>query len=120
MLMAAEKRKSVSYNSYRRGFCTGMLSCSIMSDSAAPWTVDCQNPLPMKFSRQEYWSGVPFPIPEDLPNPGIEPMSIAPPALASGFFTTSTTGKPSVLLRVAFSKPGQTERTVPQISTWVV
>ena len=120
MLMAAQKSKSVSWNSYRRGSCTGMFSRSVTSDSAAPWTVDCQNPLPMKSSRQEYWSGMPFPTPEDLPNLGIKPMSLAPPALASGFFTTSTTGKPSVLVRVAFSKPGQTERTVPQISTWVV
>ena len=111
MLTAAEKRKSVSWNSYRRASCTGVFSRSVMSDSAAPWTVDCQNPLPVKFSRQEYWSGVPFPTPEDLPNPGIYP-STAPPALASGFFTTSTTGKPSVLGRVAFSKPGQTEEQV--------
>ena len=38
-----------------------------------PWTVVCQGPLSMVFSRQEYWSGLPFPSPEDLPNPGIEP-----------------------------------------------
>ena len=73
--MATEKRKSVSWNSYRRGSCTGVFSRSVMSHSAAPWTVDCQNPLPMKSSRQEYWSGVPFPTPEDLPHPGIEPTS---------------------------------------------
>ena len=42
----------------------------------------------MEFSRQEYWSGVPFPIPGGLPDPGIEP---AFPALAGGFFTTSAT-----------------------------
>ena len=42
----------------------------------------------MGFSRQEYWSGVPFPIPGDLPDPGIEPVF---PAWAGGFFTTSTT-----------------------------
>ena len=77
MLMETEKRKSVSWNSYRRGSCTGVFSRSVMSHSAAPWTVDCQNPLPMKSSRQEYWSGVPFPTPEDLPNPGIKPVSPA-------------------------------------------
>ena len=42
-----------------------------------PWTVVCQAPLPMEFSRQEYWSGLPFPSPRDLPNPGIEPGSPA-------------------------------------------
>ena len=43
----------------------------------------------MGFSRQEYWSGLPFPTPGDLPNPGIEPMSLASPTLAGGFFPTS-------------------------------
>ena len=42
-----------------------------------PWTVACQALLPMGFSRQEYWSGLPFPSPGDLPNPGIEPGSPA-------------------------------------------
>ena len=42
---------------------------------ATPWTVAYQAPQSMKFSRQEYWSGLPFPSPEDLPNPGIEPGS---------------------------------------------
>ena len=46
-----------------------------------PWTVGCQAPVSMGFSRQEYWSGLPFPIPKDLPNPGIEPTSLASPAL---------------------------------------
>ena len=56
-----------------------------------PWTVVCQVPLPMGFPRQEYWSGVPFPPPGDLPNSGIEPLS---PALAGRFFTTEPPGKP--------------------------
>ena len=42
----------------------------------------------MQFSRQEYWSGLPFPTPGDLPNPGIEPKSLVSPALAGGFFIT--------------------------------
>ena len=46
-----------------------------------PWTVDCQALLSMKFFRQEYWSGLPFPTPVDLPNPRNEPMSLASPAL---------------------------------------
>ena len=45
-----------------------------------PWTVACQAPLSMGFSRQEYWGGQPFPFPGDLPNPGIEPRSPALPA----------------------------------------
>ena len=50
-----------------------------------PWTVAHQAPLSMGFSRQEYWSGLPFPSPGDLPDPGIKPESAA---LAGGFFTT--------------------------------
>ena len=45
----------------------------------------------MEFPRQEYWRELLFPFPEDLPDPGIEPASLASPALAGGFFTTSTT-----------------------------
>ena len=55
------------------------------------WTAAHQASLSMEFSRQEYWSGLPFPPPEDLPDPGIEPVSLVPLALASGFFTTSAT-----------------------------
>ena len=50
-----------------------------------------QAPLSMKFSRQEYWSGLPFPTPGDLPNAGIETTSPAFPILAGVFFTTSAT-----------------------------
>ena len=56
-----------------------------------PWTVAYQALLSMGFSRQEYWSGLPFLSPGDLPNPGIEPASLASPALVSGLFTASTT-----------------------------
>ena len=64
---------------------------SVVSNSATPWTVACQAPLSMGFSRQEYWSGLPCPSPRDLPNPGIEPASLGSPALAGEFFTTSAT-----------------------------
>ncbi|ELR60425.1 hypothetical protein M91_18992, partial [Bos mutus] len=47
-----------------------------------------QAPLSMGFPRQEYWSGLPFPTPGDLPDPGIKPASLVSPALAGGFFTT--------------------------------
>ena len=58
-----------------------------------PWTVTHQVPLSMGFPRQEYWSGLPFPSPEDLPNPGVEPTYPASPALADRFFTTEPPGK---------------------------
>ena len=61
---------------------------------AGPWTVVCQVPLPTSFSRQEYWNGVLFPSLVDLSDPGIKlifPASPVSPALAGGFFTTSTT-----------------------------
>ena len=51
------------------------VSCTVTSDSVIPWTVAHQAPLSVEFSRQEYWSGLPFPSPGDLPNPGIKPGS---------------------------------------------
>ena len=54
------------------------------------WTVAHQAPLFMEFSRQEYWSVLPFPSPGNLPNPGIELVSLASPALTGSFFTIST------------------------------
>ena len=55
------------------------------------WTVARQAPLSMRLSTQEYWSGLPFPPPGDLPNPGIKLVSLTSPALAGRFYTTSTT-----------------------------
>ena len=66
------------------------LLASVVSDCTTPWTVAHQAPLSMGFSRQEYWSRLPFPSPGDL-NPGSEPASLASPALAGSFFTTSAT-----------------------------
>ena len=57
-----------------------------------PWTVTLQAPLSMEFSKQEFWSGLPFPTPGDFPNPGIELIA---PALKSGFSTTARSGKPT-------------------------
>ena len=57
---------------------------------ATPQTVACQTPLSMGYPRQEYWSGLPYPSPEDLPHLGIRPAS---PALAGGFFTTEPSEK---------------------------
>ena len=61
-----------------------MLGCPVISNSATPWTVAHQAPLSMGVPSQEYWSGLPFPHPGDLPNPGIKPAS---PTLTGRFFT---------------------------------
>ena len=61
---------------------------------ATPWTVARQAPLSIRFPRQEYWSGLSFLSPGDLPNSGIKPTS---PALTSGFFTAEPPGSPSQL-----------------------
>ena len=58
---------------------------------AAPWTVVHQAPMPMEFSRQEYWSGLPFPTPGNLSDSGIEPTFLASPVLTDRFFTNCTT-----------------------------
>ena len=68
--------------------------CSVFSCNrlfATPWTVAHQDPLTMGFPRQEYQSGLPFPPPGDLPNPGIKPASLISPTLAGWLFTSSTT-----------------------------
>ena len=61
---------------------------------ATPWTVTHQAPLSMEFSRQEYWSELPFPSPGDLPDPGISPMSPASPALQADSLLLSHHGSP--------------------------
>ena len=67
--------------------CTCTQALSRVQLFVTPCTVACQAPLSVGYSRQEYWSGLLFPLPEDLPNPGIE---LASPALAGRFFTTSS------------------------------
>ena len=66
----------------------GFLSLCLVPQS---WTVACQAPLPVEFSRQEHKKWFHFPSPCDLPDPGMEAVSLESPALAGGFFTTSTT-----------------------------
>ena len=58
---------------------------------SAPWTIAHQAPLSVRFPRQEYWRGLPFPSPGDLPDPGIKPTSLVSPALAGGFSTSWAT-----------------------------
>ena len=70
------------------------VTCSIVSDSfVTPWTVASQALLSMEFSRQEYWSGLPFPSPGDLPNPGME---LGSPALYADYLPSKPPGKPDI------------------------
>ena len=71
----------------------GLISANCVRLLATPWTGALQAPLSMGFSRQEYWSGLSFPPPGDLPNPGIEPVSPVSPAWAGRLFTTEPPGK---------------------------
>ena len=68
--------------------------CSVMSNCASPWTIARQAPLPVEFSRQEYWSGLPFPTPGDLPNPGSNPHLLHHLLWQVGSFTTVPPGSP--------------------------
>ena len=93
----------------RSMYCTGWggggdlvaKSCPIL---AAPWTMAHQAPLSMGFSRQEYWSGLPFPSPGNFPDPGIEPRS---PALQADSLPTELQGKPCI--------GGRFHKTVPKV-----
>ena len=64
-------------------------------------TVACLAPLSKGFFRKIYWSGFPFPPPGDLPDPGIEPVSLTSPLMAGGFFTTSATWEAYVSFRIS-------------------
>ena len=73
---------------------THVCSLSHVQLFATPWTIARQPPLSVGFPREEYWSGLPFPTPGDLPDPGIEPESLVSLALAGGFFTTESPENP--------------------------
>ena len=78
----------------KNAFCKeecAVLLCSVASNSVTAWTVAHQAPLSLEFSKQEYWSGLPFSTPGDLPNPRLEPASLVSPVLAGGFFYHRTT-----------------------------
>ena len=70
-----------------------MCVCSV-SLFVSPWSIACQFPLSREFFRQEYWSGLPFPPPGNLLNPGIKLASLVSSTLAGRFFTTVPPGKP--------------------------
>ena len=83
---------------------------------ATPWTVAHQAPPSMGFSRQECWSGLPFPSPGDLPNPGIEPTS---PALQADTLTSEPPGEPLKIVKLCcttetYNLPKYCVSTVPQ------
>ena len=73
-----------------KGLADGSLAKSCLT-LVTPWTVACQAPLSMGFPRQDYWRGLPFPSPGDLPDPGIEPKS---PTLQADSLPTETQGSP--------------------------
>ena len=79
-----------------------MLSC--VQVFATPWTVVPQAPVSMGFSKQEYWSVLPFPPPRNLPEPGMELASTTFPVSAGGFFTTVSPGKPILILLIKKKK----------------
>ena len=73
---------------------------------ATLWMVACQVYLSVEFSRQEYWSGLPFHSPGDLPDPELKPTS---PALAGGFLTTEPPGKPHGIISIPHFTEKETE-----------
>ena len=97
LILKTNKKKTTRHSvlpnsSTRHHLLLLLFSCLVLPDSiVTPWTVAHQAPLSMVFPRQEYWKGLPFPSPGDLPNPGIE---LASSALTCGFVTTVPPGKP--------------------------
>ena len=73
--------------------CFIYVKCSVVPDSATPWTVAHQAPLSMGFPSQEYWSGLPFPSPGNLPDPTIKPVSLVFFCIAGGFLPAEPSGK---------------------------
>ena len=92
--MEVKLAHSVCFNNENNFFTfDGGLVTKLCLILVTPWNGARQAPLSMGFSRQEYWSGLPFPSSGDLPDPGIEPVS---PVLAGRFFTTKLPGKPYI------------------------
>ena len=85
--------------------CVYVFNCSVVSDSATPWTVAHKAPLSMELFRQEYWNGLPFSTSGDLPDPGIEPGSAALQAdsLPSWEYSPATSGFPDFWKPDSFS-----------------
>ena len=92
ILVASCLKKQFRVSYYHVCVCVCACMCSVVSDFAAQWSVAHQAPPSLEFSRQEFWSVLPFPIPGDLPDPGIKPTSPASPALLGRFFTAEPPG----------------------------
>ena len=99
------------YFASTRFVCVQSLSCVQVFE--ALWTIACQAPLSMGVPRQEHWNGLFFPTPGNLPDPGMEPESLASPALAGGLFTTSCHLESPDWLSVQFSRPVVSESATP-------
>ena len=78
-----------------------------------PWTVAQQTPLSMGIFRQEYWSGLPFPSPGDLPHPGIEPVSPISQGISGRFFFFFLTTGASLEAQLVMNPPAMQETPVP-------
>ena len=103
---ALEAAVVILISNIRMFYSSCVFSCSVVSWLfVTPWTLASQAPLSKEFSRQEYWSwvGLPFPTPGHLPDPGIEPESLASPALTGRFSATAPPGKPIFISHVNFS-----------------
>ena len=88
--MANGYRISFASNTFAFEFNSGVYACTCVLSHVplfvTPWTVVRQAPLSMEFSSQKYWSGLPFPTPGDLPDSGMEPISLESLALVARFF----------------------------------
>ena len=80
-----------------------------------PWTIAHLGPPSMEFSRQEYWSGLPFPSPGELPDPEIQPASLMPPGSAGYFFTASATWETKYSLQKIINLRNQKDK---ELDTW--
>ena len=87
--------------------CEYVQSLSCVQLFVTTWAVAHRTPLSMGFSRREYWSGLPFPSPGYLSDPGIKSMSLASHALAGRFFTTEPPGKPHIYQCVGIYQAGK-------------
>ena len=106
-----EKKTQMGLSANIRGEGACMCAKAFQSCPTLCYPMDCIPPgsfCPCNFSRQEYWSRLPFPPPGDLPDPGIEPMSLASPALAGRFFTNCATWEALFyILKDAYSLEGK-------------
>ena len=91
------------------------VSRSVVFNSATPWTITHQAPLSVEFSRQEYWSGLLFPSPGDLPDPGIEPRSSALQADSS---PSEPPGKPPVVVKTTVASNSGTSISTADGPGW--